>query len=321
MMRRPRPAEDELPLYTEVAAAEGEVAPQANTWEDAFFDGDDSVLAVFDFDYPNIIKFRTQLKAVEMLFPPNLIAASLCCYPCFLRQNVRWSAEAQHVALTHDGIRFVVDKHPTLCGLACSDKGRVSKTVPYDKLTDCDVEEPAGNACICCVKNILTTINVDTASSGGPATPDQPSGSHELSLVGLKRPLDFKKAVWAMKRGEPLEGIAVPETFHMAQRGVLRGTPGASAAQQETSDLARRARAYDAFVARAGNKDLLGPGISKVDILVADRDYGTVLNDASRLVEDGLLTHDDFRALVERVKQNLSGSPASATVLASPTVL
>ncbi len=32
------------------------------------------------------------------------------------------------------GIKYVVDKHPTNCGLVCTDAGRVSKTVPYDCL-------------------------------------------------------------------------------------------------------------------------------------------------------------------------------------------
>merc|ERR1712013_23076 len=44
----------------------------------------------------------------------------------------------------------------------------------------------------------LTTIHVDTASSGGSS----PDGvvRHELVLRGLKDPYGFKKLVWAMKR-------------------------------------------------------------------------------------------------------------------------
>ena len=61
------------------------------------------------------------------------------------------------------------------------DLGKESKTIPYDKITDCDVQEPAGNACCCCVPNVLPVVNVDTASSGGVL--------HELTLVGLKDPV------------------------------------------------------------------------------------------------------------------------------------
>ena len=37
--------------------------------------------------------------------------------------------------------RYVKERRKTCCGLPCTDKGRESKTVPYDKITDCDVQE------------------------------------------------------------------------------------------------------------------------------------------------------------------------------------
>merc|ERR1712232_421770 len=86
------------------------------------------------------------------------------------------------------------DKHPTCCGLSCTDRGRASKTVPYDKITDCDVQEPAGAACCCCIPNVLTQVNVDTASSGRNK---DGIPTHELSLVGLKHATAFKQAVRA----------------------------------------------------------------------------------------------------------------------------
>merc|ERR1712232_1477947 len=75
-----------------------------------------------------------------------------------------------------------------------TDQGKCSKTVPFDKITDCDIEEPAGNSCFC-VPNILFTVNIDTASSGT-------EGRKELKLAGLKDPHSFKKLVWAMKRAQ-----------------------------------------------------------------------------------------------------------------------
>jgi hypothetical protein len=56
------------------------------------------------------------------------------------------------------------------------------------------VEEPAGNTCIC-IPNVLTILNVDTASSGT-------DGRKELRIAGLKDPHSFKKLVWAMKRSQ-----------------------------------------------------------------------------------------------------------------------
>ena len=37
--------------------------------------------------------------------------------------------------------RYVKEKRKMCWGLHCCDQGRESKTVPYDKITDCDVQE------------------------------------------------------------------------------------------------------------------------------------------------------------------------------------
>merc|ERR1712179_563376 len=111
------------------------------------------------------------------------------------------------------GIRYVEDRRKTCWGMACMDRGKVSKTVPFDKITDCDVHEPAGNTCIC-IKNILSVVNVDTASSGQ-------GGLKELRLAGLKNPHDFKKLVWAMKRSHGSAGSGavsqVPAALEMVR--------------------------------------------------------------------------------------------------------
>jgi hypothetical protein len=114
-----------------------------------------------------------------------------------------------------DGIRFVKDKRPTLFGCACTDAGKTSKTVPFDKITDCDISEPAGATCIC-IENVLSTVNVDTASSG--ATQEGGGVRHELSIQGLKDPHAFKKLVWAMKRSNG-------ETFRGSVSGLQQAAP------------------------------------------------------------------------------------------------
>lgn len=181
-------------------------APVGAAAADEFFNGDQGLVSVWDFDYDTIISFKTQLYSAQLLCIPPLWATCLCCSPCFLKQNVEWQTRAQHVALTVDGIRYVTEKHPTCCGLSCTDKGKESKTVPYDKITDCDVQEPAGAACCCCVQNVLSRVHVDTASSGSK----DGTMSHELSLSGLRFANEFKQAVWAMKRGELPANAAVP---------------------------------------------------------------------------------------------------------------
>lgn len=189
---------------------------------DEFFNGDQGLISVWDFDYETIIGFKTQFEYAKLIFVPPMWLSCLCCYPCFLKQNVEWSTRAKHVALTVDGIRYVQDRHPTLCGLPFSDRGKESKTVPYDKITDCDVQEPAGAACCCCIPNVLSRVHVDTASSG----PGKEGMTHELQLEGLKFANEFKAAVWSMKRGELPANATVPMS-------APQSTPALSAPGQE----------------------------------------------------------------------------------------
>eukprot|EP00439_Symbiodinium_sp_Y106_P017056 s606_g2.t1 len=102
---------------------------------DEFFKDEPLLVAVFDFDYDLIEEFKSQLAWAKFLFTPPAWMGVLCCVPCFINSNVQWTARAKHVALTHDGIKYVEDKHPTMCGLSCTDSGKVSKTVPYEKIT------------------------------------------------------------------------------------------------------------------------------------------------------------------------------------------
>ena len=184
------------------AQSKGEVLSEAQglEWKDTFFDTEEGLVAVFDYDYPLIESFLTEAAIASLLFPPILILGLIGCYPCFSKQQIEWDTYSKHVAVTHDGIKFVQDKRKTLCGFSCSDAGRISKTIPIDKITDCDVTEPAGATCLC-IDNVLSTVNIDTASSGGGVM-------HELVLSGLKEPLKFKKLIWAMKRAH----VSVPDS-------------------------------------------------------------------------------------------------------------
>jgi hypothetical protein len=149
------------------------------------------------------------------------------------QQNLSDRIRAQHLAITRDGIKYVVDRHDTECRLECQQQGKVSKTIPYDKMTDCDVEEPAGSSGCCCmlVPNTLTMVNVDTASG------NRESGGHELSLKGLVASEEFKRDVWQMKRGEQVagvEGVVAPNAVNMVRDGkVASGGGSGSSAQLE----------------------------------------------------------------------------------------
>ena len=154
------------------------------------------VLAIFaalsDCDYIDgdaCIAF--EVIGICLLSTIYFLVVLLGCSPCFYRQRIQWDAYSRHVAITHDGVLFVKDKRRTNCGLPCSDVGRVSTTVPFNKISSCDVKEPAGSYC-CCVPNILSEIKISHSSEGGCA--------QSLNLVGLKEPHKFKQFLMAIIR-------------------------------------------------------------------------------------------------------------------------
>eukprot|EP00434_Breviolum_minutum_P018960 symbB.v1.2.016719.t2/scaffold1271.1/size203481/9 len=177
-------------------------------YTDDFFEGEPGLLGVFDYEYEDIIGFYKRLRWTQFILCPPAWVSCLFCTPCFLNQNIEWDTRSRHVALTVDGIKFVHARRQTLCGLSCTDRGKESKTVPYDKITDCDVQEPAGTACCCCIQNILHKVTVDTASSG---VNKEGVPKHELEIIGLKHPHEFKQAVWSVKRGELPKGALLSE--------------------------------------------------------------------------------------------------------------
>jgi len=218
------------------AAVEGtHVAGPARAEElDAFFKDDANVLKSYVFDYDLIVEFE-QAMAWQQIVEGALWP---CLWPCqmyqavyywlYTKENIVEATEAQHLAISRDGIRYVVEKHSAkqCCCFPDHVSGRVSKTVPYDKMTDCDVEEPAGYSFVCglccAVEHTLAIVQVDTASGSGKA-----DGGHELSLKGLIDPESFKRDVWAMKRGEAVDGVdgtVAPLAVSMARDGPSAGT-------------------------------------------------------------------------------------------------
>ena len=168
---------------------------------------------------------------------PLIVVAlyGLSLAPFFLRSNVRWRAEAHHVAITRDGIRFVQDRRKAWWGLSVCDQGKHSKTVPYDKITDCDILEPAGNVLCFFVPRILYTVHVDTASSGSEGNP------HELDITGLKDPFGFKTLVWAMKRN--FHQFPLPTSSRPVYQPPKPTSLSASSRQLELTDLVQLTKA------------------------------------------------------------------------------
>jgi hypothetical protein len=137
-------------------------------WTDDFFDNNDDnegIVAVFDFDYDQIIRYNT--KTVPMNFfisftflwfslwwiifstsynetgyhRPHvpgyfygIIGALYIIFGYVQMIQVKWAAKANHIAITRDGILYVIDKHKSCLGYTVCDKGKHTKSIPFDKV-------------------------------------------------------------------------------------------------------------------------------------------------------------------------------------------
>lgn len=211
-----------------------ESTPVAVASSTSYFAGEEGLIEEFQFDYALLNEFDQKLVRTNAL--PLSLATSVCCpftllYACiFDVKNVVDKNNATHVCITQDGIRYSVDKHKAGCRAQMCDQGRTMKTVPFDKITDCDIEEPAGNSgCCWLVPNTITVVNVDTAS-GSRVVADGQSPGHELQIRGLVDPHAFKSLVWKMKRG----GHGTPH----ASTGAAKAPVNVEMSRTKTSELA-----------------------------------------------------------------------------------
>jgi len=222
-----------------VAGGEYKVAePSAS--EVAYFADTEGIIHVFDFDYEAVVANQVKLQQNCTMCCPCMLP---CWFSCF-KQNLIDSINAQHVAITRDGIRFVHDQRRQGCRLDCQTAGKTTKTIPFDKLTDCDIEEPAGaSGPLCCmVNNILTKVNIDTASSGMRVGENgQKLNLHELTLQGLVDPHGFKSMVWRMKRSSGGGGgsSSAPQAMNMSRdtKEIVAALNGQNALLKEQNSL------------------------------------------------------------------------------------
>ena len=162
---------------------------------DPYIKDDPDVLKTYSFDYAKIVAFEQDLVFSNQLAgilpclimgcipAPCLIMGCISYFACD-KQNIEDKVRAQHLAITRDGIKYVVERHAVGSRFDCQQQGKVSKTVPFDKLTDCDIEEPAGSSgcCLMLVPNALNIVQVPPlwcrskprASANGHAEPRRP---------------------------------------------------------------------------------------------------------------------------------------------------
>jgi hypothetical protein len=112
------------------------VIPEAAglTWNDRFFDDEDDVIAVFDFDYDEMEKNCMTAAWVAYfsslcICPAFFWIGALLQVPCYIGNNATWHIRSQHLAVTHVGVLFVHDGRKSLWGFPCSDFGRTQVLV------------------------------------------------------------------------------------------------------------------------------------------------------------------------------------------------
>ena len=231
----------------EVAPAGAKEVDQRPNRHDPFWDGQEDILKSFSFDYEALTVYGQQkafsdlfMLGILPLFGPPLIGVALCFHFNCGKDNVRDAVHARHVALTADGIRYIADKHPGGCRNAQGEVAKTSRTIPYDKISDCDVVEPGGAdgdcACVCPAMRTFYTFNVAT-------------GTESFSLRGIDAPYELKKDVWSMKRGQGIEGVDMDAVAAVAPavasmdrsgggQGIVVGTDGGQGIEDRLEKLA-----------------------------------------------------------------------------------
>lgn len=91
---------------------------------------------MFDLDYDKMEEFDLSMKFyTDLFFAPCLCLLSgnpfYLCFSCPMyylcgKQNVSDDVRSRHLAITHDGIKYVHDKHKKDCRWDCQDQGEWS---------------------------------------------------------------------------------------------------------------------------------------------------------------------------------------------------
>jgi hypothetical protein len=121
--------------------------PEASSlqWNDDFFAQEDDIVAVFDLDYDAVwayytLKLSSTFLGICLYFAvilwfvmtPTIIGymfLSCCLLSLVTAFHLLRSANAQHVAITSDGVRFVVDRYRLLGVWSWTECGKTTKTV------------------------------------------------------------------------------------------------------------------------------------------------------------------------------------------------
>lgn len=85
-------------------------------------------------------------------------------------------------------------------------RGKITKTVPFDRVQDVVIQEKGGKFC-CCYDTKVDFIGVQTASGGGAKGVPM----YEVSVLGLKDAHGFRDHVLSKKRSNKGEGVVTSQ--------------------------------------------------------------------------------------------------------------
>lgn len=217
-----------LPAVAEPVALQSKnPATDDLSWSDAFFEGDPSVVAVFDYDLEKLYEqkiagivgpmvgalvsvgmfslFLSMVTAWPYVWIILLLLGAAGCAIPVLRENYKgrypyssFTAEGPHTAVTRDAVRYVQP--------ATENRAAFALEVPFGEIVSIKIEQlPADPKLVVVCLNLASTDDgLEYIKSGYFRFGKQPgTSSVQLRLVALREPVRFKKLVMEMK-GEPL---------------------------------------------------------------------------------------------------------------------
>lgn len=186
---------------------------------------EDQILEEFEFDHEKTWRFVAGVEKCQTLFqlgplffvlvvllgilrdkavfaiPFIILVLALTAISYVLADvNSADDAYCRWVAVSRDNVYIIRKKRKRACRFSCQEIGTSRKTIPIANIQDCMVHEPAGTAVMCFIPNVLTTVQIQTAASGGAEDPRADSGMG--FLAGLEDPKRFRDVVMGLKKGK-----------------------------------------------------------------------------------------------------------------------
>lgn len=141
--------------------------------------------------------YWTQFK-YSLVFCPCVWPVTCPIAPC-TKQNITDFAHAVDVKITKTSLVHTTQRIKTCWRCTVCDQGRITKEIPFEKITDVVVTEPAGG---CCPPNILYTVAIQTAGRSGVDGP-------ELTITGLSKDDVYKvrSLIQQRRRGQRMSRV------------------------------------------------------------------------------------------------------------------